>query len=190
MTCCSPMIIERQAELALHLVVGGAGDQNAAGRAKLLQARGYVDTIAEQVLALDHHVTKVDADAKDDAALGRNFILPRSYAFLNGDRAGDASTTEPNSTMAPSPMSLTIRPLCSAIRGSINSERSARIAASVAGLVSLDQARIADNVGRHDGSEPPLCPDCRHGVPSLAAKATHSQRSLHFGPDAAIWMRR
>ena len=63
--------LQRQAELALELVVGGARDQHAARLAQLLQAGRDVDAVAEQVVALDHDVAEVDADAEDDAAVGR-----------------------------------------------------------------------------------------------------------------------
>ena len=52
-------------------------------------------------------------------------------AFCIATAQATASTTEANSTIAPSPISLTIRPLCSASSGSIACSRRALIAASV-----------------------------------------------------------
>ena len=129
---CSPVELERQVELALEMVVGGARDQHAAGLAQLLQPGGDVDAVAEQVVALDHHVAEIDADAEHDPPVRRR---PRpvasATAFWTATAQATASTTEPNSTIAPSPISLTIRPWCSARSGSITSRRSALIAASV-----------------------------------------------------------
>ena len=79
--------VERQAKLALQVVVDGAGEQHAAGVAELLQPGGDVDAVAEQVVALDHHVAEIDADAEDDAALGRDIRLRGGRFLLQGDRA-------------------------------------------------------------------------------------------------------
>src|ERR1700733_6951361 len=48
--------VERQSELALQLVVGCAGNQDSPRLANLLQPRRHVDAVAEQIVALDHHV--------------------------------------------------------------------------------------------------------------------------------------
>ena len=81
--------LQRQPEPALEVVVGGAGDQHAAGLAQLLQAGGDVDPVAEQVVALDHHVAEVDADAEHDAPVGRRLGLAVGHRLLDRDRAGD-----------------------------------------------------------------------------------------------------
>ena len=52
-------------------------------------------------------------------------------AFWSATAQATASTTEPNSTIAPSPMSLTMRPRCSASSGSITVSRRPLIVPSV-----------------------------------------------------------
>ena len=79
----------RQVELALHLVVGGARDQHAARRAKLLKARRDVHAVAEQIVAFDHHVAEIDAYPKDDAALGRSRGLVCGNTCLHRHGTGD-----------------------------------------------------------------------------------------------------
>jgi len=69
-----------------------------------------------------------------------------------------ASTTLGNSTSSPSPVVLTMRPLCSAIFGSIRSRRSAFEARQGAGLVPFHQAAVSRDIGRQDGGEPALDP--------------------------------
>ena len=86
-----------------------------------------------------------------------------------------ASTTEPNSTSTPSPISLTMRPLCSATSGSITSARSALTAAIVAAFVRLDQPRIADHVGHHDGRQPPL-DSARCSIPPMLVRFADAPR--------------
>jgi hypothetical protein len=41
---------------AAHVIEGGAGDKNAAGLADAFEARRDIDSIAEDVVALDQHV--------------------------------------------------------------------------------------------------------------------------------------
>ena len=71
------------------MVVSGTGHQHAARLAELLEARRDVNAIAQQVLALDHHVAEIDAHAEHDAPLRRRFGLPCGGVFLDRDRAGN-----------------------------------------------------------------------------------------------------
>src|SRR5688572_17485451 len=80
--------IKRHTEFAAQLVVGSAGNEHAPRIAKLLQTRRYVHTITQQVLALDHHVAEIDANAENDPPLAWDFDLLGSNAFLNGNRTG------------------------------------------------------------------------------------------------------
>ena len=60
--------LQRQVELALELIVGGAGDDHAAGLGELLQARRDVHPVAVEVaVCFVDHVAEVDADAEADA---------------------------------------------------------------------------------------------------------------------------
>ena len=81
--------IERQAELSLHVIVGGAGDQHAAGLAELLEPRGDVDGVAEHVVAVDDDVAEIDADAEHEQARRRGIRLRVGELLLDGDGAGD-----------------------------------------------------------------------------------------------------
>ena len=63
-----------------------------------------------------------------------------AVSFCSATAHDTASTTEPNSTMAPSPISLTMRPWCLASSGSMTSARSLRIAARVL-VSSLSMSR-------------------------------------------------
>src|SRR5216684_3536969 len=63
-------ILVVQCELVLDLVMDGARDADAAGLRETLEARGDVDAVAVDLLAIDHHVPEVDADTKLHPALG------------------------------------------------------------------------------------------------------------------------
>ena len=70
--------LERQVELALEVVVGGAGDHHPAGLGQLLQAGGDVHPVAVEVaVGLEDHVAEVDADPEADA-LGLGHRPPRA----------------------------------------------------------------------------------------------------------------
>ena len=67
--------LQRQVELALQVVVGGARDEHAAGIAKLLQARRDIDPVTEQIVAVDNDVPEIDSDTEDNAAVARHVHL-------------------------------------------------------------------------------------------------------------------
>ena len=75
-------ILEGEIELARQLIVRRGGDQHASRRTELLQAGRHVHAIAQQVLALDHHVAEMHPDAQDNPALGRHVALRRRKPFL------------------------------------------------------------------------------------------------------------
>ena len=88
--------VEADGQLVVHLVVDGAGDDDATGLGKFLQPRRDVDPVAIDVGALHHHVAQVDADAKPHAMrLGRvrilvgNFLLDLDRALHGLDDAGE-----------------------------------------------------------------------------------------------------
>jgi hypothetical protein len=66
----------------------------------------------------------------------------------------NASTTLANSTSMPSPVVLTIRPLCSEIFGSISSRRCALSRASVPLLVGTHKPAVARDVRSEDCGQP------------------------------------
>ena len=76
-----------------------------------------------------------------------------------------ASTELPNSTRDPSPMSLTVRPRCSAMRGSITLRPQLLKRTQRACLVRPHEAAVANYVGRHHGSEAPLDTHLGHNPP-------------------------
>ena len=82
-------IVQRQPYLALEVVIGGAGDQYAAGFAKLLETGGDIDAVAEQVCAVHHDVAEIDSHPEHDAALSRAARLHRGDLLLGCDRTVD-----------------------------------------------------------------------------------------------------
>ena len=88
-----------------------------------------------------------------------------------------ASTTLANSTSAPSPVSLTVRPRCSAILGSMRSLRSALSRACVPALVLAHQPTVADHIGGENRGE-------------LAVELLRSHRRGFLGATCAICRRR
>ena len=127
LTCCSPANSSGEVELAVEVVVGRARDHHPARLGELLQPGGDVHPVAVEVaVGLADHVAEVDADPEADALGLGHRRLALGHALLDRDRAARPrrrrSRTRPS---APSPMSLTIRPWCSAMSGSMSSLRCA-----------------------------------------------------------------
>ena len=80
-------IVETDLDLALDVVIGGAGDQNAARFGDGLQAGRDVDTVAIEIAALDHHVAQVDADAQNDVAILGLITIGGGHGLLQIDGA-------------------------------------------------------------------------------------------------------
>ena len=124
-------IREGELEPGADLLAHRRGDADAAGLGQGLEARGDVDAVAEDVVALDDHVAEIDADAELDPARRRHVGVAPDHALLDLDRALDGSATLWNSTSMPSPVVLMIRPLFLAMEGSISSSRCVLRRASV-----------------------------------------------------------
>ena len=124
---------ERHLQLVAHLPVRVFRKANAARLADRLQPRRDVDAVAHEVaVALLDDVAEMDADADLDALVSGNAgVALGEPASAPRWRERTASTTLRNSTTAPSPVRLTMRPLWIAIVGSIRSLRSVLRRASV-----------------------------------------------------------
>jgi hypothetical protein len=88
-------VLEGDLQLAaVHLVVDGGGDADAAARGELLQPRGDVDPVAVDVALVEDDVAEIDADAELDAPLFRHVGIAPAHAVLDldgaPDRVGDA----------------------------------------------------------------------------------------------------
>ena len=84
----SPGIFEWKAVLASELPLDGIGDVDSTGLRKRLKPGRNIHTLAEQIVALHHHVAEVYSDPKDDTPLGGNVLLVGRYRFLQCNRAG------------------------------------------------------------------------------------------------------
>src|SRR6201997_865901 len=118
-------ILKDKGQPVAHLVMNRIGDEHPAGIGQGLDPRGDVDAVAIEVVALDDHIAEIDADAQIDALSAPTPVSRSGIACCTATAQRTASTTLANSTSIPSPVVLTMRPLCSAILGSTSSRRSA-----------------------------------------------------------------
>ena len=102
--------VESDGELVADLIVNRAGNHDAAGLGKFLQPRRDVDPVAIDVVAVDHDVSQIDADAKPHSCVsGRVRLLLEISCWISIAHC-TASTTLANSAITASPQVLTIRP--------------------------------------------------------------------------------
>src|SRR5271166_1773892 len=71
------------------MILGRAGDANAARLANALQPRGDIDAVAQNVLAVDQHVAETDADAVGDASGFGSAGVAFGHLLLHQNRAFD-----------------------------------------------------------------------------------------------------
>jgi hypothetical protein len=74
-------IVYAELHLPWELFVNSSGHEHAAGLRNLLQPRGDVDAVADQVVAIDNDIAEMDADAKNDGFLGGSVEL-RPFELL------------------------------------------------------------------------------------------------------------
>ena len=147
-------ILERDAEPVADLIAHRARDADAARLGELLQARGHVHAIAEDVVVLADHVAEVDADAKADLALRRHVAVAPRHALLDLDRARhgirDARELDQHAVAG----GLDQPPLVLGDRRVDQLETMGLETRERARLIGFHQAAVADHVGGEDGREP------------------------------------
>ena len=80
-------VFSAQPELVPHLVPHGSGHADGAGVGEPLEARGDVNPLPVDPVALDHHVAEVNADAKLHPSVGRHVGVPGLESALDLDGA-------------------------------------------------------------------------------------------------------
>ena len=80
-------VLEAGRQLVLDLIEGAARDADAVGLGQAFQPRGHVDPVAEQLVALNHHVADVDADAQAHPAVLGQLGVADPELFLDRDGA-------------------------------------------------------------------------------------------------------
>ncbi|MCY1231172.1 hypothetical protein D9M72_436100 [compost metagenome] len=82
-------VFDRQFEAVGHLCRHRGGHADAADIGQLLDARGDVDAVAEDVVVLEDDVAEIDADAEFDPPVLRHVAVAPLHALLDLDRAFD-----------------------------------------------------------------------------------------------------
>ena len=148
----SPRSTKSRVDPAAHVVVGRARDQDAARVAKALEPRRDIDAVAENVVAFDQHVPKVDAYAIDDALRLRHVGVALDHQLLDRDRAFDRCDNGGKFEQQPIARRLDDAP------PEVRHQRPRRLAMLPdrlrrPRLVLAHQPRVADDVGSEDRGE-------------------------------------
>ena len=156
---------------AAHMLVRRAGDQDAARIADTLKARCDIDALAENVVALDQHVAEMDADAIDDTLAIQRLGVPLDHQLLDRDRAFHSVDHGRKLKQQPVAHRLDDAP------APARNEWPRRVAMPAhrtrrSRLVLAHQARVADDVNRHDRGE---LPGFGHRIPQDGAYLTMRQ---------------
>ena len=82
---------QRDAEALAGLVIGLAGNRDAAGGGHRFQPDGDVDVVAEHLVLVGHHVAHVDAHAEVHDAIGGQVMVSFRHHRLHRDRRLDGA---------------------------------------------------------------------------------------------------
>jgi hypothetical protein len=76
-------IVEDLGELSGDMLVDRPGDVYSARLGDFLEARGYIDSVAHQVIAFGDDVADIDPDAEADLTIRIDMAVPVGHALLN-----------------------------------------------------------------------------------------------------------
>src|SRR5262249_49382822 len=79
-------ILKREVELVTHLIVHHPADANPARLGESFEARSDVDPVAVDVPLFDDDIAQIDADAKLDALICRDFVIALARGALDRHR--------------------------------------------------------------------------------------------------------
>ena len=146
-------VLEREIDAVANLVVDSAGYADAARLGQALQPRRQIDAIALNVIAVDHHIAEVDAEAEHDSAVFRQLgiALDNCPLHVGGhpNRAGDAVELGQH----PVAHQLDDAPLVLGDLGIDELQSNGFQGRERTFLVRSDEARIAHDIGGQYGSE-------------------------------------
>ena len=92
------------------MLAHGRADADSAGLGKGFEARGNIDAVAKNVVALYDHITHVDANAKADAATFIDVGIAALNSLLDDDGATHRIDDRRELYEKPSPVVLKMRP--------------------------------------------------------------------------------
>ena len=176
-------------DLPARLPIGVLGKADRARIANPFEARGDIDPVAQNVLAVDENVAEIDPGAIENVSgLGNRFValghhpLDEDGAFDRGDDGGKfeqhavpGRLDEPTAEGAHN-LARRLAPLADDLRRP--------------GLVLAHEARIADHVGGEDCSELPGFAHCAPPAGgSLAQKIIDPIRGYSWGRKTSTWDR-
>src|SRR5262249_40146083 len=115
-------IVERDFDFSLCVFLHPAGNADSARVRKRLQTCHYIHAITPEITVFNDKFAKVDAYAEFDPLILRRVRIVFGHASLNLDGAAYRVDDARN---IPSPITLTIRPRCSFIFGSMTVPQSA-----------------------------------------------------------------
>ncbi len=178
---------EAAVELAPQMIVGGAGDDDAARLGELLESRRDVHPVAIEVaVGVVDDIAEVDADPAAEALRLGHRILALGHSPLNeqgaAHRVDDARELDQGAVAHQLDDA-------SLVLGDerVDQLLSQRLQAGErAILVPLHEPGVADHVRRQDGREPPLDPCRRHRRPPVGAGAGPSGRAPCGGLDRPV----
>jgi hypothetical protein len=146
--------VEHEVELAVELVVSGAGHDHPARVAHLLQAGRHVHPVAVHVAVEQGYVAQVDPDPEHDPLGLRQADVAPGYGALDRDRAGDRVDHALEHDQGAVTHQLHEPAVVLGDQGVDDLGADCLEPGDGAGLVGLHQARVADHVGREDRERP------------------------------------
>ena len=152
------------------------GSAMASSRAAMLTPSPWMS------LVFDDHIAQIDADAELDALICRDSGIALAHRrAASPPRKRPPRRRSANSTNNPSPVVLTMRPLCSAIFGIDQLAAQRPEARQRAGLVLAHQPAVPRDIGRENRRQSALDPHFRHRASLVQLTLRRCPRPINRG---------
>jgi len=156
-------IVENEIELVSNLVARRARKADSTGVSEALKAGRDIDPVTVDVVALNDHIAKIDANAKFDALVFRHILVALGHATLDRhgafDRVHDAGELDQRAVahqLDDAPSMLSDGWIDELLTKCLEARERSR-------LVGPNEPAVADHICGEDRGQPAL-DLCRHGV--------------------------
>ena len=183
MTLCS-QIVKRIQQFVPDMVAHSPGNADPAWLGERFETRGDIDAVAENVVAFDDHVAKVDADAKLDASIVWLVGIAANHSALDfGGATHRVHDTPEFREKTVAGVFDHTAPLLGDLR--IDQLGEMRPHALVRALfVGAHQARVAGHIGGEDRGETADSGHCSPGATKFLQPSLHPKFAKVRGPES------
>jgi len=153
-------VLEAHVHLVANLLIGGLGDADAAWLCDAFQTCGNIDTVTEQILALDHYIANIDSDPEFDSFFGWDIRILTIHSALHIQ--GTAHSVHDRKKFDENPVAGGFHDTAAMVRNGGINQLASKVSQALerALLIKPSQSRITRHIGGEDRGKLSRCAHC------------------------------